>query len=62
MVLDPFMGSGQTALAALKAGRRYVGYDIDATMSSWLTGVSGFFWPNNGQHADFTEKTQVMEG
>lgn len=30
LVLDPFMGSGQTALAALKAGRHYVGYEIDA--------------------------------
>jgi site-specific DNA-methyltransferase (adenine-specific) len=30
VVLDPFMGSGQTALAALKAGRHYVGYDIAA--------------------------------
>jgi site-specific DNA-methyltransferase (adenine-specific) len=29
VVLDPFMGSGATALAALKANRRYVGYDID---------------------------------
>ena len=29
VVLDPFMGSGQTALAALKAGRVYVGYEID---------------------------------
>ena len=30
IVLDPFMGSGQTALAALKAGRRYVGYETNA--------------------------------
>ena len=30
MVLDPFMGSGQTALAAQKSGRHYVGYEIDA--------------------------------
>ena len=29
VVLDPFVGSGQTAIAALRAGRRYVGYDTD---------------------------------
>ncbi len=29
MVLDPFMGSGSTALAALQTGRHFVGYDID---------------------------------
>ena len=28
VVLDPFMGSGTTALAAVKAGRHYVGYDV----------------------------------
>ena len=27
VVLDPFMGSGQTALAAVMAGRKYAGYD-----------------------------------
>jgi DNA modification methylase len=27
IVIDPFMGSGQTALAALKAGRYYIGYE-----------------------------------
>jgi DNA modification methylase len=31
IVLDPFMGSGQTALAALESGRHYVGYEIDPT-------------------------------
>ena len=30
VILDPFMGSGSTAIAALKAERRYVGYDVDA--------------------------------
>jgi len=29
VVLDPFMGSGQTAIAAIKAKRHYIGYDID---------------------------------
>ena len=28
IVLDPFMGSGQTALAALRANRHFVGYEI----------------------------------
>jgi site-specific DNA-methyltransferase (adenine-specific) len=29
VVLDPFMGSGQVALAALKCNRHYIGYEID---------------------------------
>jgi site-specific DNA-methyltransferase (adenine-specific) len=29
IVLDPFMGSGQTAIAAVKSGRHYVGYEVD---------------------------------
>jgi site-specific DNA-methyltransferase (adenine-specific) len=31
IVLDPFMGSGQTAIAARKSGRHYIGYDINET-------------------------------
>lgn len=27
VILDPFMGSGTTAIAALKAGRKYIGYE-----------------------------------
>ncbi|HEY7704905.1 MAG TPA: site-specific DNA-methyltransferase [Acidimicrobiia bacterium] len=30
LVLDPFIGSGTTAVAASRSGRRYVGYDTDA--------------------------------
>ena len=30
VVLDPFMGSGSTAVACKKLGRHYVGYDINA--------------------------------
>lgn len=29
VVLDPFMGSGTTAVAALRTGRHYLGYDTD---------------------------------
>jgi len=31
VVLDPFMGSGQTALAAIRSGRHYVGYETNET-------------------------------
>ena len=30
LVLDPFMGAGTTAVAALRTGRHYVGFDTDA--------------------------------
>ena len=29
VVLDPFLGSGTTCIAALKTNRKYIGYDID---------------------------------
>ena len=29
IVLDPFMGSGQSAIAAIKSNRNYVGYEIN---------------------------------
>jgi len=29
VVLDPFVGSGTTSLAAIKNGRKYIGYDTN---------------------------------
>ena len=31
LVLDPFMGAGTTAVAAVRTGRRYVGFDTDSS-------------------------------
>jgi len=31
LVLDPFVGSGTTAVAAVRSGRHYIGFDVDAT-------------------------------
>ena len=29
VILDPFMGSGQTAIAAIKTRRHFIGYEIN---------------------------------
>jgi site-specific DNA-methyltransferase (adenine-specific) len=34
LVLDPFVGSGTTAVAAIRTGRHYAGYDVDQTYIS----------------------------
>jgi DNA modification methylase len=62
VVLDPFMGSGQTALAALKAGRRFVGYDNDDDYVRLADGRIRAFTAENCQHGLASEKNQVMEG
>jgi modification methylase len=62
VVLDPFMGSGQTALAALKAGRRYVGYDNDEAYVRLADRRVRAFLAEHGQHSLFPGKNQVMEG
>ncbi|GHU74930.1 hypothetical protein FACS1894188_04670 [Clostridia bacterium] len=37
VVLDPFMGSGTTALAAAKNNRRYIGFEINETYCKTAT-------------------------
>jgi len=29
IIIDPFMGSGSTAIAALKSNRKFIGYEIN---------------------------------
>ena len=29
IILDPFIGSGQTAIAAIKANRHFIGYEVE---------------------------------
>lgn len=31
VVLDPFVGIGATAVACVKTGRRFIGYELDKT-------------------------------
>lgn len=37
LVLDPFMGSGSTAVAAVRTGRHYLGYDTDGAYAEAAT-------------------------
>lgn len=37
LVLDPYMGSGSTGVAAVQAGRRFAGYDTDADYAAAAT-------------------------
>ena len=62
VVLDPFMGSGQTALAALRAGRRYVGYDTDDDYVRLADRRILAFLAENDQHSLSSRKNQAMEG
>jgi len=41
VVLDPFMGSGSTAVAAVEAGRRWVGYETDPNYAALTEARAG---------------------
>ncbi len=55
VVLDPFMGSGQTGIAAVKANRHYVGYEVDKKYVKLAQKRIADFRAANSQQA-FTEK------
>ena len=64
VVLDPFMGSGQTAIAAIKANRRYVGYKIDQEYAKladkWAKEFQLEF--NSSKLSDFAETQEESRG
>jgi site-specific DNA-methyltransferase (adenine-specific) len=62
VVLDPFMGSGSAALAALKAGRRYVGYEIDEDYVKLAEKRIRAFLADYSHPTLFSGKNQVTEG
>ncbi len=56
VILDPFMGSGSTAIAALNSGRSFVGYDIDSdfvTLAEKRISASSSTNDGRGQYALF---------
>ena len=36
VVLDPFMGSGTTALACMQSNRNFIGFELSATYCNWI--------------------------
>jgi len=62
VVLDPFMGSGSTAVAALKAGRNYVGYEVDPEYVRLANKRITKFLREYQSPKLFDEKSLSMEG
>ncbi len=47
VILDPFMGAGSTAIAALQTGRNFVGYEIDSGYCDLILRRFDHFLTNN---------------
>ncbi|MBI4726351.1 site-specific DNA-methyltransferase [candidate division TA06 bacterium] len=59
IILDPFMGSGQTAIAALKSERKYVGYDTNKEYIELAEKrISSFI---NQTMMDFNKKVKLLK-
>jgi len=59
VVLDPFMGSGSTALAALKSERKYVGYEVDPEYIRLAEERLSVYKPGKGSDNSSNEGTNV---
>lgn len=59
LVLDPFMGSGTTAISAFNTGRRYVGFELDEKYFKILTSRIAEHTGNN-QNAIFMEESDNL--
>jgi site-specific DNA-methyltransferase (adenine-specific) len=55
LVLDPFMGSGTTAVAARRTGRHFIGYDTDAGYAAAATARAAAATPMPQAHVGAAE-------
>ncbi|WDP91571.1 MAG: site-specific DNA-methyltransferase [Desulfobacter sp.] len=70
LVVDPFLGMGTTALAAMVAGRNSAGYEIDPGLENTITGLKGNLVAGAGElieqrlaaHLGFVEKRVAEKG
>lgn len=62
VVLDPFMGSGSTGIAALREGARFVGIERDKAYFRIATARIGRAQQGEGDHADERDEQREQQG